>query len=527
MREVDTIIIGQGIAGTTLAWQLRWKRQRVVIIDRDADSTASDVAAGLISPITGRRQAVSWRFEQLWPIAQRFYHRAEQQTRTSFFHCQPMLKTLAVGDPALHSPFARRRLRLDPPFASNVEAIELAPAARLDVRAYLLASREVFREDDCYLASDIDVRADLEFDGTNACIPRLGLCARMLVFCQGIDANENEWFPDIQFEPTKGEILTVAHSDLRCKHIIHDQVWLAPHGEGKWMVGATYERHFENAAPTHSGRNELLQKLSRFLPQQPKIIEHRAAIRPTVRGRLPVIGRHPSKPMAFFNGLGSKGALRAPFVAGQLADFLVEGKHVANQLWNDPARRPNRPLTDVAQHHVSSALEEGDVAIDATVGNGFDTQFLATSVGEAGVVFGIDRQQEALDRTRSRLAARSLAGVRLILGSHARMSTLIPEDHHGRVAAIMFNLGYLPRGDKSITTQPDSTVVAISQGARLLRRGGIMTIVAYTGHSGGSQEAAAVREHLRQLCGKEFEVTFPNTLIREGVPQLYVVRKCT
>lgn len=152
-----------------------------------------------------------------------------------------------------------------------------------------------------------------------------------------------------------------------------------------------------------------------------------------------------------------------------------------------------------AQRYVTERARAGEPVIDATTGNGVDTLFLAKQAGPGGIVFAFDVQAEALDRTRARLenaaaAGERLAQVELLLAGHEEMGVRVPSEYHGRVAAIMFNLGYLPGADKKLTTQPDTTSVALISALTLLRGGGVLTIVVYPGHEGGGAEAAAVEE---------------------------------
>ena len=155
----------------------------------------------------------------------------------------------------------------------------------------------------------------------------------------------------------------------------------------------------------------------------------------------------------------------------------------------------------MAKTWVSQRLSPGDAAIDATAGTGVDTLFLAESVGPRGAVYAYDIQPLALARTAARLDAR-FAGeaaadkpeIALFAQSHAEMREFIPETWHGRVSAIMFNLGYLPDpdADQRIITNQASTLAALEAGLALLRPGGIMTVVVYPGHPGGAEEADAV-----------------------------------
>src|SRR5262249_55582618 len=103
-----------------------------------------------------------------------------------------------------------------------------------------------------------------------------------------------------------------------------------------------------------------------------------------------------------------------------------------------------RSMTSQAQNWVGKWLGAGDIVIDATAGNGHDTAFLAKKVGPSGQVFGLDIQQLALDRTADRLAAAKLSNVVLVNGSHEELAQRIPIEFHGRIAAVMFNLGFLP-----------------------------------------------------------------------------------
>ncbi len=150
-------------------------------------------------------------------------------------------------------------------------------------------------------------------------------------------------------------------------------------------------------------------------------------------------------------------------------------------------------VLDFAHHLTARALSAGAVAIDATVGNGHDTLHLASAVGPGGHVHGFDRQAIAIQRTRQRLATAGVAErVDLHEASHATMAATLPKTLRGEVSAVMFNLGYLPGADHAITTTPETTIDALEQALAFLQPGGVITVVLYTGHPGGSAEARAV-----------------------------------
>lgn len=153
------------------------------------------------------------------------------------------------------------------------------------------------------------------------------------------------------------------------------------------------------------------------------------------------------------------------------------------------------------------AIEQGDIAIDATIGNGHDTVYLAELVGENGHVYGFDIQDDAIKATASRLSENGLSGrVTLFKESHENAAACLPESAVGNAAAAIFNLGYLPGGDKEVVTKPQSTIHAIEQLFNVMKPGGIIVLVIYHGHPGGKQERDAVLEYVQQLDQKQAHV---------------------
>jgi 16S rRNA C1402 N4-methylase RsmH len=184
------------------------------------------------------------------------------------------------------------------------------------------------------------------------------------------------------------------------------------------------------------------------------------------------------------------------------------------------------PLVDIAQERVRTVLRPGDIAVDATVGNGFDTLFLAKCVGQEGKVYGLDIQSEALDATRDRLNAAGRDNVVLFERSHADLYTVLSEIPVRNVQAVMFNLGYRPGGDKRVITQTESTILAIEGALKLLSPGGIISIIAYVGHSGGNDEAEAVEALLNCLDREQFQMHEEQAAQgRVAAPRLFLVSR--
>lgn len=183
-------------------------------------------------------------------------------------------------------------------------------------------------------------------------------------------------------------------------------------------------------------------------------------------------------------------------------------------------------LVQQAHLAVAAVVEPGDIVIDATVGNGHDTLFLATQVGVSGKVYGFDIQAAALDSAYQRLQqAGQAAQVSLYHAGHEVMAMLLPQSAAGRVKAVMFNLGYLPGGDKQRTTAASTTLAALQAALSLLAPGGVISLLAYTGHPGGREEAEQVKALLVHLPRDLFNVsiTVPQGK-EENVPQWMLIK---
>ena len=174
----------------------------------------------------------------------------------------------------------------------------------------------------------------------------------------------------------------------------------------------------------------------------------------------------------------------------------------------------------LAHYFLKERVKPGDAVVDATCGNGQDCQFLAELVGGDGRVWAFDLQSEALVRTGERLAAAGLQQrVQLVHAGHERMGEFV----HAKLQAVIFNLGYLPAGDKTVATQAATAVAALEQSAQLLATGGLILIAVYTGHSGGAAEWEAVQNWAAGLHPHSFNVWQMRQLNRGGTAPFMVV----
>lgn len=183
-------------------------------------------------------------------------------------------------------------------------------------------------------------------------------------------------------------------------------------------------------------------------------------------------------------------------------------------------------IGEAAHRHARAVLSPGARAVDATVGNGHDTLFLAQAVGPEGAVLGLDVQAAALAAARRRLDEAGVAArVRLVEAGHERLGT-VAAAWRGTVAAVLFNLGYLPGSNRRVATRAATTLPALTAARDLLGPGGRLVVMAYRGHTGGAEEAAAVAAWCRACDPRAFEaVAYERLNGARPAPVLFVVAR--
>lgn len=174
---------------------------------------------------------------------------------------------------------------------------------------------------------------------------------------------------------------------------------------------------------------------------------------------------------------------------------------------------------------LEKSVTKGDLVVDATLGNGNDALLLAELVGADGHVFGFDKQEQAVAASKVKLAAYS-ERCTLFCAGHEQMQALLPEAAHGQIKAIVFNLGYLPGGDETITTLPETTLQALDAALAMLAPEGFVLLTAYPGHATGSVETDAVAKFLQELDFSEYMVfTYQLLNNKNHPPQTYIIEK--
>lgn len=328
----DVILVGQGLAGTTLAWHLVEAGQRVLILDACEPVTSSKIAAGLITPITGQRLVLTPRYDEFFAAARAFYSRIEQRTGQTFFHDRVATRLFKSDDEQQNWTVRGRRPEyqahlldpqpaplLDPDLGNSGSGGFAMHGAQLDVALYLESSRVALE----WESMALDWQGDVTLHPDHISVGRHR--ARRLISCEGYAAACNPYFAWVPFNPAKGDILTVRFHLPVPPHCLHRGIWLAPTGEPDiFRVGSTYDWENLDQTPSPSARVEIERKMKDFFQVPYTVLDHHAAVRPIITQSQALVGMHPAHAhLGYFNGLGSKGSLHAPWYAGRFTDYLI------------------------------------------------------------------------------------------------------------------------------------------------------------------------------------------------------------
>lgn len=329
---IDVLIIGQGLAGSLLAWELIQREMRVVVLDNGCPN-ASQVAAGLINPVTGQRLVKSSDIDELLPVAMQCYRQLSEAFRQRFFVALPMLRILKnvrerrAAEQRLSQQDYQAFLSV---CSAEVGALQVPHGVLLQAQTGYLKTGLLLSQLRKFLMANASYRQNQVDYNDIVLHPRLSwqdLLPRHIVFCEGYQALHNPWFGGLPFQPAKGEILTCS-STVQCpEQIINFGHWLIPIDAQRFKLGATYQPGQTDTQPTELARQTLLDGVSAVMPDlKPiEVTTQQAGVRPATLDKQPLIGSHPQYAnLHIFNGFGSKGSLAIPRYAQQFAAALQQ-----------------------------------------------------------------------------------------------------------------------------------------------------------------------------------------------------------
>jgi len=329
--KLDYIIVGQGIAGTCIAYQLIKKGFKVLVVDGGHAKSASAVAAGLYNPIVFKRFTESWMAHELINYLDSFYAEIETLLKVKIHRKLNIVKILSNQaevdlwkKKSLNTNFMFENISTDY-FSSSVKKNEglgfVEHSGAVDVLTFISEFRKYLTSTNSLLEDVFDYD---EISNQENKITYKGLDAKAIVFCEGANAMFNPYFPQKAFKLTHGELIDIEANNLPTNEVLNKGVFVLPFGGNNYHVGSTYEWELVDGNTSEKGLNELVSKLENVLSVSYKIAKHKAGIRPTVADRRPLIGKNINHSnLYFFNGMGTKGVMLAPYFSEIFVNHLL------------------------------------------------------------------------------------------------------------------------------------------------------------------------------------------------------------
>ncbi len=329
--KVDYIIVGCGLAGIAFCEQLRQNNKSFVVFDNSSQHS-STVAAGLYNPVILKRFTEVWRAQEQLDIALPYYKSLESLLSKKLDYKSSIYRRFssieeqnewfsAADKPALEPYLSTKIVKntnvsIDAPFGFG----EVLHTGRIDTNV-LIDSYRLFLEDNNRLYKELFKYEDLIIDRQE--IKYNTISASHIVFSEGFGILKNPYFKNLPLSGTKGEILTIKAPDLKLDYILKSSAFLVPLGDDLYSVGATYNWDDKTNSTTIEAKEELVNKLKKFMTCSFEVVNQVAGIRPTVKDRRPLVGSHNNYNNVFvLNGLGTRGVMIAPYVAQQLFNHI-------------------------------------------------------------------------------------------------------------------------------------------------------------------------------------------------------------
>ncbi|MDZ7776535.1 MAG: FAD-dependent oxidoreductase [Bacteroidales bacterium] len=334
MPKTRYVIIGGGLAGTLFTQTLeKFGIEDFLLVDAPGYSNSSRVAGGMFNPVVFRRLQKTWMADEIIPYLHDFYPDMEKKLGVRFFHPRKLLKILSDEEKAFWKTKTSENHYLShqanhyfpqhqiyhPDGAGLVNQ-----AGNVDTNTLLEAWHNFLKKKNKIRESKVSFE-DIIID--DKAVRWKDVEAEYLIFAEGWKVTENPFFNYIPMKPAKGDVLQIEVPGFTTDHIINKKICTLPSGGNTFRVGATYQWENLNEIPETQSREEISQTLKQYLKLPFTIEDQKAAVRPVVGDRRPVLGSHPEhNRLLIFNGLGTKGVMLGPYFARHMVNHLEKNK---------------------------------------------------------------------------------------------------------------------------------------------------------------------------------------------------------
>lgn len=339
--EVDYLIIGSGLAGITFAETCILHHKTIMVLN-DNSQNSTTVAGGLYNPVVLKRFTKIWEAEAQLNISIPFYKNLEQKLNDNFLYKIPLLRKLNSIEEQNNWFTASDKPTLSNYLNSNLETIEndfisnpykfgkVNHTGFLDTKKLKDSYTNYLNSKNCYSEETFEY-SEITIETNH--IQYKNIKAKQIVFAEGFGLHSNPYFNNLPLDGTKGELFIIKAENLNLEEIINSSIWILPIGNDLYKVGATYNWEDKTTTKTETAKKELLSNLKELISCDFEIIEHLAGIRPTVKDRRPLLGRHHSKKnMYVLNGFGTRGVLFAPYLSDKLFQYIENNIELDNEI---------------------------------------------------------------------------------------------------------------------------------------------------------------------------------------------------
>ncbi|MES2480232.1 MAG: FAD-dependent oxidoreductase [Bacteroidota bacterium] len=330
MVHTDYLIIGQGMAGTLLSYELMQAGKSVMVIDTKSRHNTSLVASAVINPLVGKNWTLAKEAERIIPVALETYHNLNQLLNEDLVQQKSIL--VFHRDELSADNFSKQKASGNPYLIeNNPEQVAdwFAPFGIGEVNpVYTIDAQSLLRKwADFLLLKNALLEEQFQFDELKISTDKIQykeVIADKIVFCEGAIGRQNPFFPALNFTQNRGDALLLSIPHLSTEHIYHKDFRLVPHRDNLFWCGSNYIWEYDSLVPDTDWRKETERELKNWLKLHFETVDHWVAERPTTAGQQSLMLQNEQhKNLYFFNGLGTRGFSAGPSLAKEMAQLVL------------------------------------------------------------------------------------------------------------------------------------------------------------------------------------------------------------
>ncbi|MFT3949115.1 MAG: FAD-dependent oxidoreductase [Agriterribacter sp.] len=325
--QTEYLVIGGGIAGTLISYELMKHNKSVIVIDNTTAAKASAVAGAILNPVNIKQWSIAKDYRQYIAEALDSYASLQHLLNIPVISEIPIITFDAPAtrediliQPFLHNLTGEDAVFINSAFTTPFTTQIIAPAFQIHAESLLNAWQKYLLTQNAFLNEYFEAE---KLSIANGMVMYKHIRAAKIIFCEGAAAIQNPLFNNLPFTKNRGDALLVSIPGLPEKFIYHNGIRLIPTGNRLFWCGSNYTWNYTNLAPDTEWRKQTEKKLAQWLRIPFSVEDDIVAERPTTAGQQPLMLLHDSLPAALFNGLGTKGFLIAPLLAKQFVEQLI------------------------------------------------------------------------------------------------------------------------------------------------------------------------------------------------------------